>query len=407
MTLNIRPILSALLRNRTGAVLVALQIAFALAILVNAAYIVKQRFDTIRRPTGIDDTNTFVIDPAGFTPRYDYASSVRDDLDYLHGLNGVVDATVAGSAPLSGSGGSSAFYRAPGRKPSDQVESFILEADEHALQTLGTHLIAGRFFRKEEIMPPLRAEDMERAFPVAVVDQEFARALFPPDGNALGKVFYDFYGRPVTIIGITANVLGPWTGVDYQWRLCFVPRQPLLFGYHYVVRTQPGRRDEIMRIAGEHLAQSNADRVIRSVRSIALYKKALFLPERITVIFLVVVTGVLLAVAALGIFGLATFNVSTRTKQIGTRRAVGARMRDIIRHFMVENGLVTTAGIVMGCALALAVGYVLSVYYEFARLDLYYLVGGVLVFWALGQLAAWQPARRAATVPPSVATRTV
>ena len=161
-----------------------------------------------------------------------------------------------------------------------------------------------------------------------------------------------------------------------------------------------------MRIAAEHLATSNPDRVIKSVRSVALYKKEVFLTERITAICLVIVTVLLLAIAALGIFGLATFNVSTRTKQIGTRRAVGARKRDIIRHFLVENGLVTSAGVVVGCVLALAVGYGLSRQYQLPRLDLYYLVGGVLVLWLIGQLAAWQPAHRASMVSPSVATRT-
>jgi putative ABC transport system permease protein len=74
---------------------------------------------------------------------------------------------------------------------------------------------------------------------------------------------------------------------------------------------------------------------------------------------------------------------------------------------MVENGLITTTGILVGCVLALATGYWLSLQYQLPRLDLYYLVGGVLVLWLIGQLAAWQPARKAATVSPSVATRTV
>jgi putative ABC transport system permease protein len=74
---------------------------------------------------------------------------------------------------------------------------------------------------------------------------------------------------------------------------------------------------------------------------------------------------------------------------------------------MVENGLITTSGIFVGCALALALGYWLSLQYQLPRLDLYYLVAGVLTLWAIGQVAAWQPARRASSVSPSVATRTV
>jgi len=69
--------------------------------------------------------------------------------------------------------------------------------------------------------------------------------------------------------------------------------------------------------------------------------------------------------------------------------------------------LVTSAGVVVGCVLALLGGYWLSTRYEVDRLDLYYLVGGVAGLWLVGQLAAWQPSLRAAKVSPAMATRTV
>ena len=138
MSLNIRPILSSLLRNRTGAVLVALQIALALAILVNAAYIVKQRVDSINRPTGIDDANMFVIAAAGFTSRYDYATSVRDDLDYLRGLDGVIAATPSNGIPLSGNGSAGPLYTTPEHKDSDLTIALMYEMDEQGVQTLGS-----------------------------------------------------------------------------------------------------------------------------------------------------------------------------------------------------------------------------------------------------------------------------
>jgi putative ABC transport system permease protein len=405
MTLNVRPILSALLRNRTGAALVATQIALALAILVNAVYIVKQRVDSIDRPTGIDDRNMFAIETAGFTSHYDATSAVREDMAYLRGLDGVVTASASNAVPLSGSGSGEYWYRSPERKSSEEVSSLFYEMDEQGLQTLGARLIAGRDFRPEEVLPAVTAEHGDQRVPEIIVTEDLARALFP-QGNPLGKTVYDSVGGSTTIIGIVANMEGPWPTSDLNKQIAFAPRQPLLFGFVYLVRAKPGQRDALMRTVEEHLPDLNPNRVVKSVRSVELYKNVSFLADRITAIFLVVVTCLLLAVATLGIFGLATFNVSTRTKQIGTRRAVGARKRDIIRHFLVENALVTTTGIVVGCALALDVGYWLSLQYKLPRLDLYYLVGGVLLLWVIGQLAAWQPARRAATVSPSIATRT-
>jgi putative ABC transport system permease protein len=406
MISNIRPILSALLRNRTGAVLVAVQIALALAILVNATYIVKQRIDTINRPTGLDEANLFAIDAFGFTARYDHASAVHADLAWLRSLDGVESASVSNAIPLSMSGSASPIYRTPDRSNSGRLFSMDFQTDEHGIETLGTHIIAGRNFRAEEILPPLSASHQDQPIPSIIVTESLAKRV-SPDGNAVGKTIYDAYGRPTTIIGVTANIYsGPWANAWEAENTVFLPEMPLTWGFDYLVRAKPGRIEEVMQTVRQQMPARNLDRVVKGVHPLSMFKKWVYLDERVTVIFLAITTTLLLAIAALGIFGLATFNVSTRTKQIGIRRAIGARKRDVIQYFMVENGVVTTAGILTGCALALAMGYELSLRYQLPRLDLFYLVGGILILWAIGQLAAWQPARRAATVPPSVATRT-
>ena len=79
----------------------------------------------------------------------------------------------------------------------------------------------------------------------------------------------------------------------------------------------------------------------------------------------------------------------------------------MVRYFLIENWLVTTVGVAVGCVLALALGYWLSTQFELPRLPLWYMVGGVLALWAVGIGAAMIPARRAALVSPAVATRTV
>ena len=405
MSLNIRPIASALLRNRTGALLVALQIAIALAVLVNAVFIVEQRVAKIRRPTGMDVDNIFVVSSTGFTDRFDYNSSLRTDLAYLRSLPGVIAASPINQLPLSGGGSATGVVPRPDQK-TDVVSANYFEMDEQSIQALGVHLIAGRAFRQDEILPPVTNANATDFIPQAIVTQELAEALFPKQ-NALGKRMYDIEGHGATIIGIIDHMHGSWPQSDPPGQVAIAPRLPLLFGFYYLVRTQPGQRDALMRTVEDHMSTSNPDRVVKWVKPLSMFKERLYLADRNVAIFLVTVTALLLAISGLGIFGLGTFNVSTRTKQIGTRRAVGARRGDILRYFMIENGIVTTAGIVVGCVLALGVGYWLSVQYSLPRLDLYFLVGGVLVLWSIGQIAVLQPARRASRVSPSVATRTV
>jgi len=107
------------------------------------------------------------------------------------------------------------------------------------------------------------------------------------------------------------------------------------------------------------------------------------------------------------IIGLTSFHVSQRTKQIGTRRALGARRIDIIHQFLLENWLITTAGATLGAILTVFVAYWLEVSFEVQRLDWRYLPAGIVILWVLSALAAFEPARRAASVPPAVATRSV
>ncbi len=406
LRLDIRPIVSALLRNRTGALLVAFQIAIALAVLVNAVFIVHQRIEKMSRPTHIDERNVFGIFNSEYTQRFNYDASVHEDLVYLRSLPGVIDATISNSVPLGISGSATAIWTQPDSKGKRaQINTFSM--DEHGMRTLDVHLLAGRGFRADEILPPITPKNTADFVPQLIVTKAVAEQLFPNE-NALGKTVYDATNHPATLVGIMDNMIGTgWWGYEAVDHVAIMPRLPRLFGFEYLVRTEPGRRDSIMRQAEEHLATSNPDRVIAWVRSVEFFKGMLYRGDRNMQVFLITVTVLMLAVACLGIFGLATFNVSTRTKQIGTRRAVGARRSDIVSYFMVENGLITTGGIVVGCVLALAVGYGLSIQYQLPRLDLYYLVGGVLVLWAIGQLAAWQPARRASAVSPSVATRTV
>ena len=402
---NIRPIASALWRNRTGAILVAIQIAIGLAVLVNAVYVVKQRVELIGRPTGMDTANMIWVASAGFAKDYDYEAAYREDLATLRGLPGVKAASLFSNIPLSGGGSSSGYQSRPGQvSPKETVPGNKYDVDEHALAALGVKLVAGRPFEAHEIQPP--SETFEDA-PQAIVTKAFAKKLFPDDENVLGKTFYNGLSEPTTIVGVMEHMHGAWVGWDDLDNVVLFPRIKNGPTGIYLVRTEPGRRDAVMGDIEAKLGDSNPGRLLRWVRPFDYFINQSYLNDRNMAIFLVSVTSALLAITALGIFGLATFNVSTRIRQIGTRRAVGARRMDIVRHFLVENWMVTTAGVVAGCGAALGIGYWISVKYELPRLDLYYLVGGVLVIWLIGLSAALQPARRASTISPAVASRTV
>ncbi|HZT01560.1 MAG TPA: FtsX-like permease family protein [Steroidobacteraceae bacterium] len=403
--MNIKPVVSALLRNRVGAVLVALEIAIALAVLVNAAFIVGQRIAAIEEPTGLDYHNMFSITMAGVTSDFDAQRSARDDIAYIRSMHGVTSAAPTGMIPMSGNGSNGTLYTEPGQRGKAAAYS-VVETDEQGMNTLGATLIGGRNFRATEILHASRGQ-IDQPVPEIIVTQSLARALFQEHG-ALGQVVYDRQNRPMTIIGVVRDFIGQVGFGSPPYQVAFMPRIPGAYGvYVCLVHTAPGKAESIMQLAEQHLAASNPTRVILDAYPLDHYKDLLDSENRNMAIFLVVVTSLILAITCLGIFGLTTFNVSTRTKQIGTMRAVGARKRDVVTHFLLENAIIVASGVLIGCTLALGVGYWLSTEYAQPRLDMSFLAAGVLILVAVGQLAAWQPARRAASVPPSVATRTV
>lgn len=402
-TLEIGPILRAMLRNKTGAILIALQCAITLAILLNAIHIITTRMDKMNRPSGLDTNNIISIQSIGFANGFNVQNSIAEDLATLRKLPGVVDATPINAIPQSGGGSSSTFRTSP-EDGKNESNAAYYEVDEHAINALGLKLIAGRNFRPEEVKQlPERTDDYSR---VAIVSKDYADVLYP-DGDALGKPLYSGQDHQRTIIGIVERMQAAWVGWDKGYNTVIEPLITLENRVRYMIRTEPGRRDELMPVIEQTLQKLNSGRIVRGIKTQEEIARRAYSSDRAMTIILFTVVLLIVAITALGIVGLATFSVRRRTKQIGTRRALGARQVDILRHFMLENWLITTAGVVVGIALALVLNLWLVKTFSLPRLEWSYIPLGVLFMWLVGQLAVFTPARRASLIPPAIATRSV
>jgi len=401
--MELRPILSAMLRNKTGAVLVGLQIALTLAVVANAVFIIMQRVEKIGRPPGIDSDNLIFVQSYGFGPNYNQSQTIDADLRLLRSLPGVVDVSPISQIPMSQSGSSTNLGPEQVREKV-RVNTNHFSVDEHGVAALGVKLVEGRNFTQSEIQytPDPNSSDF---VPFVILNRDAAKAIFGTE-HAVGKTVYDL-SHSAVVIGIMENMLGSWVGWDKLTQVMLTPRIEAGPLARYVVRAEPGQRDALIAEIEQKLANSNPNRAITYVKSHTEIKKRSYRADSRMVAFLSVLIVLMVSVTALGIVGLASFHVNVRRKQIGTRRAVGARRIDIIRYFMLENWLLTTGGVVAGSILAFAFGQWLSSAYSLPRLPPLYVGGGVLVLWVLGQLAAFLPARRAAAIPPAIATRTV
>jgi len=380
-------------------------------VLVNVAYVVEQRMETYTRPTGLDIDNIFWISTNGFRSDYNHAAAVEADLQWLNSIPGVIAAADTISIPQTYSGYGLPFSASPDEKaPREGARVMVMTA--RGIETLGVQLASGRTYSADAVTPP-QADgigQLGKWAPEVVITQALADAIFPKH-DALGKTLYvGLVNQSAKIVGIikdlqVAPIVGPFS--KFASQVVVVPGVPPGPNASYMVRTQPGRQAEVMAKVEKEMADREPSRYVDFTQTLAKTASNTKGWIRSSSIILGVVAILVLAVTAIGIFGLAAFNVATRTRQIGTRRAVGARKFHILRYFFVENWLVTTSGVVIGCVAALALGVQMSRMIQLPRLPLYYLVGGTLFLWLLGVAAVWIPARRAAAISPAVATRTV
>jgi len=403
---DIGPIFRSLLRNKLGVILIAMQIALTLAIVTNAAFIIHERSADIARPSGLDEANTALFITNLFDSNVDQQQLYRDDLEAMRALPGVITAAPTQSMPISGSGWGEDLYTDPEMPSNESINFGKFMVDEHGLEALGLELVAGRNITPEDMI--IRSFEAKEVAKVLVVSQALADSLFP-DGDALGKTVWDEPNgqQPMEIIGIYDEMQNAWPTSSSIDRTALTPELSLFGGQMmYVIRSEPGQLEQVMQATEAYLSK-NRSRIVEIVRSYPEQKNRTYSRDIAMVKLLTGVIIILTGVTGLGIVGLAWFSVTQRRKQIGTRRALGATRSDIVRYFMVENWLITSAGLAVGLVGAVGLNWFLDTQYSVGRVPLWYLPIGMVALWLLGQLAVLLPARRAASISPAMATRSV
>jgi putative ABC transport system permease protein len=410
--MELGPICRALSHNKTRVVLVVVQIALTLAVVVNCVVMICDERAKMLRPTGIDEENLLVVTSKPFDPAFrDTAyvrSAVAEDLRVLRGLAGVRAATASGQVPLSGGG--SATGRRPVDEPErDRVTAPYFTVADQVIEALGLDLVAGTGFTDQDfVIDDAEPEpDGPPQITNVVVSQALADELFP-NGKALGSVITGRDGRDQErIVGIVARMQCSWPQSDVAENSMLMPAQPgsprRVF---YLVRAEPGERDRIRPEVEAALLQANAGRIVE-VETMTEVKRETYRDEASINQLLGAMIVLLVFVTSLGVIGLTAYSVTQRTRQIGTRRALGATRAGIVLHFLVENWVVTTAGLAVGTGMTFALNYGLGQAAEVPRVGISTLLAGIVLLWLLGLGSALVPALRGAAVSPVIATRTV
>ncbi len=408
--MEFRPIISALLRNKVAPLLVAIQIAISLAILANAAYIIHLRLETVSRPTGLANENdvfdTFV-DPNRALSTEDKLNLDNRFLQIIAAVPGVMSVADTNEMPLSESGTNDSISLDP--KQTKATTMVTPYASSHSLiKTFGLKLVAGRDFNESEI------EDDDPTKPAigathVIITEALAQLLFPGASSVIGKSFYWGEGadaKPTQIVGVVERLESPWaqtSGEDDFSTL--VPNRRRTDGPVYVIRAEPGQRDRVIAEVEAALRHAENMPVRIETHSMEEHRKTRYGTEMTMAWMLSIVSVLLIIITASGIVGMTSLWVNQRKKQIGVRRALGARKIDILRYFITENIIIGCVGIVSGALLAIGLNQFLVSQLELSKLPLPYIGYGAAMFLLLGLGAAYAPSWRAASISPAVATR--
>lgn len=401
------PIWRAITRNKSSYVLIALQIAVTMALMVNAIAIIQERSRMMGRPTGIDEDNIFTFNSTGFDPALDFQTMVAEDLDAMRSLPGVRNAVMTNSTPIRNGGWGQQFQTEPG-EDKDSVGSGVYFVDEQGVDTFGVNLVAGRNFETTEIM--WFDPEADRAWPeIIIVSKALGESLFPdtPLNEIVGKTIYLNNYEATTIVGVVDRLQASWPGWEYLENASLVPTKRGSTSARYVVRAEPGYRDEVIPEIESMLAEREKGRLIRTTRTMHEIREAAYATDSAMIKLLVFIVSLLTAITSLGIVGLASFSVTRRTRQIGTRRALGATKPAILRYFMLENFLISSVGVTVGAVLGVAVNMLLVQTFNLTPIAWYIIPSAMAALWLVGQLAVYGPAKRASMVSPAIATRTV
>ncbi|MCL1526279.1 ABC transporter permease [Xanthomonas nasturtii] len=400
--MEIRPILSTLQRHKTAAALIILEIALSCAIISNALFLIGNRVERMQRPSGLAENEIFSIGITGIGLDQNARALTETDLVALRRIPGVKFASSVSQVPFGDSMWVSGLkLTADQRVPTLDVNDY--NGGSQTFDTLGLRLVQGRRFTDAEFS---WADDKNAKISSVILTQSVADKLFPGQ-SALGKSVYTG-DSPLKVVGIVENLarVNDYGGTEaYNDSMLSPVNISYADGNRYLLRTDPERRQEVLRQAVAVLEKNNASRIIQGKTTLEDMRHDFYRQDRSMSWLLITMSIALLIVTALGIVGLASFWVQQRTKQIGIRRALGATRGQILRYFQIENFLLASIGIVLGMLLAYSINVWLMARYELPRLPLIYLPIGALLLWALGQIAVYWPARRAALVPPAVATR--
>jgi putative ABC transport system permease protein len=391
-------------RKRLREALVIGELAISLVLLVGAGLTLESLFHVLRADPGFNPdgvlTARFSLPDLKYKTDDQRRQLVARLSEKLAAIPGVQAAGFKNPL-LGGWQNSFAIGGRPLPDPSHFPSAEMSRVSPGALEAMKAELLRGRFF--------VQGDD-EKAAKVCIIDDELARQYWPGE-DAVGKAILMDEPKPgeqppiTTVVGVI-HVIKNY-GVDQPvLPEIFVPfAQRPGGGGNLVVRSSVdfGSLTATMRAALQSL---DPDLPVYDVRPLESFVSENVAPRRLSVLLLSLFAGLALLLATVGIYGVMSYNVTQRRREIGIRMALGARSKDVLNLVVRQGTTLVIAGVGFGLVGAMAVTrLIVRLLFGVRPNDPMTLLSVAVLLGAAAVLASYLPARRAAKVDPIVALR--
>jgi putative ABC transport system permease protein len=399
--------------RRLSRVLVAGEVALSLVLLTGAGLLIATVVHLYRVPLGFDATNVLSAQMSLTAEKYDKTSQVwnfqRQVIERVQQLPGVVSVATASATPLE-RGLNTVLFRSgvASGNARDYLGIEFRSVSPSYFRTLSIPVLYGREFSETDSADSAR---------VVVINQDLANELWPHE-SAIGKPLLageggDKENKPRVVIGVIADIKE--IGLDQPARpTIYIPQAQVFDSFNQmtnfwfastcIVKTaRPLNLDSEIRTIVAAVDPEEPVARIESMDRVLAHSIAL---QRFLMILMGIFAGLALVLAAVGIYGVLSYQIARRTHEIGIRMALGAAPGDVLRLVLREGMFVVFAGVVVGIAAAFGLSrFLASVLFGVQPADPLTFAAVVFVLVAVALLACYIPARRATRVDPLVALR--
>jgi len=393
--------------NRWRAILAIAEISLALILLVGAGLMMKSLYRLLAVNPGFHPEQVLTLEMNLRTSQYEKKPGIlnfwQQALDRVHALPGVSDAALGTALPLTDNHSRTDVtiegmaLPKPGSFP--HPDTHIVSPGY--VRTLGVPLLRGREFD---------AADTENAPQVAMINARMAKQYFANE-NPVGKRV--MFGHPsatdapkwMTIVGVVGDT--KLYGLDNPSRLeLYMPfRQTVSSHMQLIVKSAVDPAALASSIRGA-VAEIDKDQPVIGVSTMKELIVNSVSMRRITLIILGVFSGLALALAAIGIYGVISYSVAQRTHEIGIRMALGAGKIDVLRMILAQGARIAGAGIAIGIAASFGLTRLLTkLLFSVSPADPVTFGAVAILLVLVVLLASYIPARRTLRVDPIIALR--